>query len=330
MFYPLNANNTIRPQLLFVSLLVLVLLSGCRGGSAQDETTGVAGANETLSDENGKATLTSAAELATSTAPETGNRPPISGTLEVERPQATAESEAHPTAEATLFLEQTEATATTEVGLGGTAIYEATAELPASLGSQRLLFLDELLSGPIFAGPLSGELAHQDDGSLAKYPASVEAANFVARASFVQGSRAHDPSATLLEQSDFGFLFHEKGQDFLALAVHTTGSWQLLKGSAEGAQVIQSGSIDPLETKAWHSLTLYVNGNDGLFLLDQAYVIDIILPGVSTVGAISVATGFSADSHAAGASTAFKDFTIWPIDRRTARATPTKEIFIAP
>jgi hypothetical protein len=161
-------------------------------------------------------------------------------------------------------------------------------------------------------GPQSGNLPHQVDNELLEAEsASVDLKDFVVEARF------YNPFATSEGPWDYGFVLrHEAENKQFRFVIKSNKTWAFLNntGSPDGA-VLAEGELPDLDVGQGGSnlIKLVMEGNKGLFYLNDILITELDCSARTNSGDIYVATGFFIGNEMAGAVTEYKEFTIWSI-----------------
>ena len=168
-------------------------------------------------------------------------------------------------------------------------------------------------STPSF-GPVDGSIEHKDDGLIDVYGANVSLADGIIEAQFF------NPYSSQTGKWSNGFIFRwapsSPDNIFHTVVITQAGRWHHYLRIGDGEhQHLKNGSSTAIATGEYDSnhIRVIAIGGDGALLVNGKFVATLDLSGITSVGRVSVITGYFNDSVVAGKSTQFEDFTIWPI-----------------
>ncbi len=229
---------------------------------------------------------------------------------------AAALAEAQATADA---LSTANAQATAELEATAAAEAEATAQFEATRAAfetEKKQMVEDAQDLATFASLEEGSLAHDEGDEPEEKNSAVDLRNFVVQTEF-----AFEPGDTTLDNGEFGLEFRATGDMFTCLLILQDGSWQLIYDEPENRQIVQEGETAGLDD-GWNEIDLYVDGKKGFFLLNGEFVEELDLEQSSEKGDIILVTGLMEGTEVPGASTDFRDFSIWSLDPIPPTPTP--------
>jgi hypothetical protein len=124
-----------------------------------------------------------------------------------------------------------------------------------------------------------------------------------------------------LDNGDFGLEFRSTADIFTCLLINQDGSWQLINEEPDNPRIIQEGEATGLND-GWNEIALYVDEQEGFFLLNGEFVEELDLEQSAEKGDIALVTGLRTEAEVPGASTDFKEFNIWSLDPIPPTPTP--------
>jgi serine/threonine protein kinase len=163
---------------------------------------------------------------------------------------------------------------------------------------------------PLF-GPTDGNLEHVVDSFIETHSAGIEVRDFLAQVTFA------NPFATTTGGWDFGLIFRQAELDEeIRLVVRSDGVWNLNDRRGDTDSFVNEGDVSGflnLQANDRNRLMVITQGDRGYFFLNDNFMATLDLSARLTAGDISVGTGFYGSSEQEGASTAYTDFTVWPL-----------------
>lgn len=160
---------------------------------------------------------------------------------------------------------------------------------------------------------IDGLLTHfPDDGSIETKSASVDLHDFVAQAKI---TNPYDGGWQSTTKWDYGFIFHkELSSDglFDAIVVRSDGTWSHRSGTKPPYDIIDSGSLYNLNTKAreTNELILIVEGSEALFTVNGERIATLRTGGSYRRGDVQLTTGYFTGDEKSGAVTEYSDFRV--------------------
>jgi hypothetical protein len=183
-------------------------------------------------------------------------------------------------------------------------------------------YLKQESKSTILYGPASGDLVH-DPEKITTDAANLDVADFIAHAEF-----GNPYAATGGAAFDFGILFRLGQSPHLRVIVTSDGGWFLTPGADAS---IAKGTVKGVNAKAGgtNSIDLVVVGNDGYLGINGKFVTKLDVSKVTGKGDVAVGTAFFDSNFKDGASTTYKNFTVWSVKKgattTTGGKTPTTE-----
>ena len=180
-----------------------------------------------------------------------------------------------------------------------------------------------LQSAEVVYSPSNGELKHyiEDDGISVAW-ADINVTDAIFEAQF------YNPYSSDVGIWDYGFFFRSGGTQY-RVYVDGHGTWTCQSyETIDGSPIfttIAYGTLKNFNSSAKGSnyLRLLVHGNTALFFVNGSYVTTLDTSKHITGGDIGIGTGFQNGGEVNGATTHYKDFTIWSLDTTpTPTATP--------
>lgn len=163
---------------------------------------------------------------------------------------------------------------------------------------------------PLF-GPQRGALPHSLDGIIQSAYAGVSLADFYAEVTFL------NPYGPDVGSWDMGITFRQAElNDELRLVIRSSGSWNLNRRLEDDDNFLQEGTVgDLLDTTAngRNHLRLLVLDAAGYFFLNDTLVEVLDLSALDEEGNIAIGTGFYTSNMREGETTAYEEFTVWPL-----------------
>jgi len=235
---------------------------------------------------------------------------------------ATAAAESLATAEAQAAIEAqatTNAQATAEIEATAEAAAQATAQFEATrvaFEAEKLRLVEDAQDQTPVVYLEEGSLVHDEGDEPEAKKSAVNLRNFVVQTQF-----AFEPGGTALDNGDFGLEFRATAEIFTRLLINQDGSWQLVNEEPGNPWIIQEGETAGLND-GWNEIALYVDEQQGFFLLNSEFVEELDLEQSAEKGDIVLVTGLRTGAEIPGASTDFKDFNIWSLDPIPPTPTP--------
>ena len=162
-------------------------------------------------------------------------------------------------------------------------------------------------------GPVSGELEHDDDNFVESFNSRVSLDNTVLEATFV------DTGLQRGQDWSHGFFFRRVEERYYILTISSTGAWSLDRRNnvpPYDAIDVQNGSSSNIRTGSNVENRVRVMALDerGWLFINGAFEAELDLSEILDAGSVSLMTGwFSGHEHPGGA-TAYKDFSVRPIE----------------
>jgi hypothetical protein len=159
----------------------------------------------------------------------------------------------------------------------------------------------------ILYGPEDGDLVHDPD-KITEAPAGVDLESFIAHAEF------DNPYAPKSEVGfDYGFLFRLGQSAAYRVIITSNGNWYLTPGSGDP---LQKGTLDLDTSKGGsNAIDLVVDGDTGYFGVNGTFVAKLDLSATTGKGDVAVGTAFFTNNFETGATTSYKNFTIWALNK---------------
>lgn len=202
----------------------------------------------------------------------------------------------------------------------GTVAPESTATGASGQPSDPAAAFDDYLertdSLDLVFGPEQGDLAH-DATTLTWQPAGLNLTDFILHVDFINPYPASETSW------DFGALFrHGDADPHFRLIVTSNGNWFLSLGSGDP---LQQGKVDNLNLRAngRNTLDLVVDGDIGLFSVNEEFVDILFLTEILDAGDVGIGTSFFEGSFQEGAATPYENFLVWSLESGAATPQPT-------
>jgi tetratricopeptide (TPR) repeat protein len=154
-----------------------------------------------------------------------------------------------------------------------------------------------------------GSIPHDEDNDFIETfdPGGFFLADFVVDVTY------ENPYAPTLRDWDYGFFFRSVEASY-QLVTYSEGFWELFY-AAEEFEFIQGGELPNFDTRADGSnrLRLEVQGDRGVFYVNEVFVANLDLSALSGPGSILLATGFVENSEINGETTRFSDLAVQAI-----------------
>ena len=165
-------------------------------------------------------------------------------------------------------------------------------------------------------GPESGDLVHNSKKITSEY-ANLDVESFGVHVEF-----GNPYKATSAAGFDFGILFRLGQATHFRVIVTSNEAWYLTPGSGDP---IDQGSLPNVDTSATgsNSMDLIVDGDTGYLGVNGDFVTKLDLSSTTGKGDVAIGTAFFADNFKDGATTTYKNFTVWNIKAATP-TTPDK------
>jgi hypothetical protein len=177
-------------------------------------------------------------------------------------------------------------------------------------------YLKQESKSTILYGPAKGDLLH-DPEKITTDAANLDVADFIAHAEF-----GNPYAATSATGFDFGILFRLGQSPHLRVIVTNDGGWFLTPGADAS---IAKGTVKGVNAKAGgtNSIDLVVVGNDGYLGINGKFVTKLDLSSVTGKGDVAVGTAFFESNFQDGATTTYKNFTVWSVKKGSTTTTTT-------
>ncbi|CAN5677659.1 hypothetical protein BH23CHL5_BH23CHL5_11920 [soil metagenome] len=172
-------------------------------------------------------------------------------------------------------------------------------------------------SRPPIYGPSAGAISQVVGGALDARYAGIIAADFVASVTF------DNPDQVAVDRWDAGLGFRQdaSGRHWRVI-IRSDGTWSLAI-SAEYPRA--TGVIEKFDASpdGSNTIDLLVSGSTGYLMVNDQFTAQLDLSSWTVSGDIWAGSGFFLDHATAGATTAYRDFTIWAVgDGAIAASTP--------
>jgi hypothetical protein len=116
---------------------------------------------------------------------------------------------------------------------------------------------------------------------------------------------------------DFGLLFRQETvDDELRLVIRSDGLWNLNDRSEDEDNFVQDGDLSAyldVSEGGRNEIMLAAFDNVGLFFLNGHLISKLDLSAQDDFGQVALGTGFYTSNKQAGESTAYDNFTVWPL-----------------
>jgi len=171
------------------------------------------------------------------------------------------------------------------------------------------LALDGMGTLPLF-GPVSGTLAHTDDGNVESSSAGVSYQNAVIVVDF------YPPYVPGQSQWDVGIFFRDLGSnDEMRLCVESDGTFFVLNRHGEEEEYFVNENINNLnlDINSPNTLVLMLWEDKGIFFLNGQFIKEFDISDRMEAGDVAVATNIVTENFLPGAETRFENFTIYAL-----------------
>jgi hypothetical protein len=229
--------------------------------------------------------------------------------------QATAAAEATIVAQATAEFEAT-AEAEATISAQATAQFQATAK---AILAQKSAMVEEAQIDAPFIAEQNGSLTHDDEVSRFM-SANVNLRNFVAQTQFTFSSTDTDH-----ENGDLCLQIRASADTFACLLISQDSQWQLFYDDKGEREIIQEGELVNLTADEQNELLVYADEDEGFFLLNGAFVDELLLEQAAGKGDIALAIGLSSGGENTGAVTEYAGFAVWSMDPIPPTPTPAPQ-----
>ena len=162
----------------------------------------------------------------------------------------------------------------------------------------------------MYSAPESGSIEHDpNDGFVDTFRANISVSDAVIEARFF------NPYSTYHGSWSSGFIFRRAESNvFHVVVVNSNGAWYhyLRTGNVDTEQDLAGEYSNHINTAANDSnhIRIIANGSKGWLFINDAYVADLNLSGLTDPGNVSAVSSYFQDDGIAGQSTRFEDFTI--------------------
>jgi hypothetical protein len=158
----------------------------------------------------------------------------------------------------------------------------------------------------IIYGPEDGNLVH-DPEKITTAPSGLDVSDFIAHAVF---GNPYKPTSDI--GFDYGMTFRLQGTTTFRVIITSNDNWYLTAGNGDP---LQKGTFDNMDTSKGGSNTmdLVVVGDDGYLGVNGEFITKLDLSSITGKGDVAVATAFFTNNFQDGATTTYKDFTVWSV-----------------
>jgi len=201
-----------------------------------------------------------------------------------------------------------QAQATSQAQAQGTATAQAEATA-AAIDYYWDIVADAMGTSPLY-GPVSGSIAHKDDGNVETSYAGVDYLNSVITVDF------YPPYSTDEGKWDMGIFFRDQGRnDEFRLVVESSGYYYLLDQKGEEENYIVEGNLNNvnLGVNTPNSFTLIVWETRGMFFLNGVFIQEFDITSRMIPGDIGVAINVITGNLIVGAETYYEFFTVYAL-----------------
>jgi hypothetical protein len=177
--------------------------------------------------------------------------------------------------------------------------------IPATPTSASVLPGGETERASVAFGPFDGALAGEEDGFIETWSSGVNLRDFVASADFVV------PDTAIW---DFGYLFRHVGpNNQYRVIVERNGTWTIRNQVDDASEILAQGTVDNVNTQsgAVNTLTLGAIVDRGFLIINGALAGQFDLGERQDSGDIMLSTEMITGNEVAGATNAFRGFTVW-------------------
>jgi len=171
------------------------------------------------------------------------------------------------------------------------------------------LALDGMGTVPLY-GPVSGSLAHVDDGSVESSNAGVNYLNAVITVDF------YPPYIPDQSQWDVGIFFRDLGSnDEMRLEVESDGTFCVVNRNGEEKDYFVNENISNLnlDLNSPNTFVLMLWDNKGIFFLNGQFIKEFDISARMEAGDVAIATNIVTENFLPGAETYFENFTIYAL-----------------
>ena len=195
-----------------------------------------------------------------------------------------------------------------KIGIGKATATPDTGTTPGSSDPATIYasYLKQETNANILFRPGKGDLVH-DSKKITTSSAGLDVESFIAHVEFANPYQGSSTSGF-----DFGILFRLGQTTHFRVIISSDGNWYLTPGKLAP---IAKGPVDGLDTsaKGTNTIDLVVVGDTGYLGVNDKFITTLDLSSSSGKGDVAVGTAFFGSNFKVGASTSYKNFTVWSV-----------------